>query len=232
MPSFSAPPTPRGEQAKNQLIQAAIAQFGEYGMHATTRDIAAQAGQNIAAITYYFGSKEKLYLASACWVADFFNQHFQEHIERTQYLLDAAPPDKAAIRNVIHRACRLTTELLTKDDTLQLSKFVSREQLAPTDAYAILHERMIAPLYQYFSRLIARYTGQDADATETILHVHSLIGAMVGFRLTQETLFMRCGWTQFTKARSQLIAKVILQQVDFILQGLSTQQGDVKNENP
>ncbi len=55
--------TIKGEQAKKQLIAAALAQFGEYGMNATTREIAAQAGQNIAAITYYFGSKEDLYLA-------------------------------------------------------------------------------------------------------------------------------------------------------------------------
>ncbi|STJ12442.1 TetR family transcriptional regulator [Escherichia coli] len=53
--------TIKGEQAKKQLIAAALAQFGEYGMNATTREIAAQAGQNIAAITYYFGSKEDLY---------------------------------------------------------------------------------------------------------------------------------------------------------------------------
>ena len=43
--------TIKGEQAKKQLIAAALAQFGEYGMNATTREIAAQAGQNIAAIT-------------------------------------------------------------------------------------------------------------------------------------------------------------------------------------
>lgn len=56
--------TTKGEQAKNQLIAAALAQFGEYGLHATTRDIAAQAGQNIAAITYYFGSK-RIYISPA-----------------------------------------------------------------------------------------------------------------------------------------------------------------------
>ncbi len=60
--------TIKGEQAKKQLIAAALAQFGEYGMNATTREIAAQAGQNIAAITYYFGSKEDLYLACAQWI--------------------------------------------------------------------------------------------------------------------------------------------------------------------
>ena len=64
----TTPTTTKGEQAKSQLIAAALAQFGEYGLHATTRDIAAQAGQNIAAITYYFGSKEDLYLACAQWI--------------------------------------------------------------------------------------------------------------------------------------------------------------------
>lgn len=37
--------TTKGEQAKSQLIAAALAQFGEYGLHATTRDIAALAGK-------------------------------------------------------------------------------------------------------------------------------------------------------------------------------------------
>ena len=60
----TTPTTTKGEQAKSQLIAAALAQFGEYGLHATTRDIAAQAGQNIAAITYYFGSK-RIYTSPA-----------------------------------------------------------------------------------------------------------------------------------------------------------------------
>jgi hypothetical protein len=50
----TTPVTTKGEQAKSQLIAAAIAQFGEYGLHATTRDIAAQAGQNIAAILLFW----------------------------------------------------------------------------------------------------------------------------------------------------------------------------------
>lgn len=75
--------TSKGEQAKSQLIAAALAQFGEYGLHATTRDIAAQAGQNIAAITYYFGSKEDLYLACAGWIGDFINTNLRAHVAPT-----------------------------------------------------------------------------------------------------------------------------------------------------
>lgn len=37
--------TIKGEQAKKQLIAAALAQFGEYGMNATTREIAARPGR-------------------------------------------------------------------------------------------------------------------------------------------------------------------------------------------
>ena len=84
--------TIKGEQAKKQLIAAALAQFGEYGMNATTREIAAQAGQNIAAITYYFGSKEDLYLACAQWIADFIGEQFRPHAEEAERLFAQPQP--------------------------------------------------------------------------------------------------------------------------------------------
>jgi AcrR family transcriptional regulator len=125
------PTTSKGEQAKSQLIAAALAQFGEYGLHATTRDIAAQAGQNIAAITYYFGSKEDLYLACAQSIADFIGTNFRPHIDEASRLFSQPSPDRAAIRQLILNACHNMIRLLTHDDTLNLSKFISREQLSP-----------------------------------------------------------------------------------------------------
>lgn len=83
--------TTKGEQAKSQLIAAALAQFGEYGLHATTRDIAALAGQNIAAITYYFGSKEDLYLACAQWIADFLGEKFRPMLKKRSVCLASLP---------------------------------------------------------------------------------------------------------------------------------------------
>lgn len=105
--------TSKGEQAKSQLIAAAIAQFGEYGLHATTRDIAAQAGQNIAAITYYFGSKDDLYLACAQWIADCIGENFRPHAEAAEALLAQTKPDKPALRELILRSCRDMSLLLT-----------------------------------------------------------------------------------------------------------------------
>lgn len=215
------PTTTKGEQAKNQLIAAALAQFGEYGLHATTRDIAAQAGQNIAAITYYFGSKEDLYLACAQWIADFIGSRFHEQVAAATALLSEPSPDRAAIRQLILNACNNMIALLTHDDTLNLSKFISREQLSPTAAYQRVHDQVIAPMHTHLTHLIAAYTGRDANDTQTILHTHALLGEVLAFRLGRETILLRTGWTQFDEEKSAQISQVITCHLDLILQGLT-----------
>ena len=208
----TTPTTTKGEQAKSQLIAAALAQFGEYGLHATTRDIAAQAGQNIAAITYYFGSKEDLYLACAQWIADFISDNFRPHVQAAEELFAQPTPDKAAIRELIHRACKNMIVLLTHDETLNLSKFI---------AYQLVHDQVIAPLHSHFTALLAAYTGRDAKDTQTIIHTHALIGQILAFRLGRETILLRAGWTQFDEEKATLIYQVITCHIDLILQGLT-----------
>lgn len=215
------PITSKGEQAKSQLIAAALAQFGEYGLHATTRDIAAQAGQNIAAITYYFGSKEDLYQACAQWIADFIGENFRPHTEAAERLFAQPQPDREAIRTLILQACENMILLLTHDDTLSLSKFISREQLSPTAAYQRIHDQVIAPLHTHLTRLIAAYTGCDASSTRMILHTHALIGEVLAFRLGRETILMRTGWSQFDADKTAQIYQVVTCHIDLILQGLT-----------
>ncbi|MDU2188164.1 MAG: secretion protein HlyD [Klebsiella pneumoniae] len=196
--------TSKGEQAKNQLIAAAIAQFGEYGQHATTRDIAAQAGQNIAAITYYFGSKDDLYLACAQWIADFIGDNFRPQAEAAEHLLAGEAPDRQAIRDLILSACHNMILLLTQDDTVNLSKFISREQLAPTAAYHLIHQQVIAPLHHYLTRLIAAWTGRDAGDTQMILHTHALLGEVLAFLLIVILLAaLGGGWWWYQSSRQQ-----------------------------
>lgn len=224
------PFTPRGEQAKNTLITAAIAQFGEYGLHATTRDIAALAGQNIAAITYYFGSKEELYMACAQWIADFINHNFQQQVSCAEAILSHPETDKTEVQGLIHTACKRMIGLLTADETLNLSKFISREQLSPTPAYQLIHDQVIAPMHSHLTSLVARYTGRDPNDTETILHTHALLGQVLAFRLGRETILLRTGWPTFDQACVVQISNVVLSHVDFILQGLSVQRGKACDE--
>lgn len=215
------PATSKGEQAKSQLIHSALAQFGEYGMNATTRDIAAQAGHNIAAIAYYFGSKEDLYLACAQWIADFIGEQFQAQTDAAEKLLAQPVPDKTAIRALILNACEHMIALLTRDETMSLSKFISREQLSPTPAYRLIHDRVIAPMHSHLTQLVAAWTGLDATDTRTILHTHALLGEVLAFRLGRETILLRTGWSQFDDEKTALIFQTVTCHIDLILHGLS-----------
>ncbi|ROP59109.1 TetR family transcriptional regulator [Enterobacter sp. BIGb0383] len=213
--------TEKGIQSRKQLIAAGLEQFGEYGLNATTRDIVALAGVNIAAISYYFGSKEHLYLACAQSVADFIGEHFRPYANKAELLLRAAELDKAAIRELILSACHNMTLLLTQDNTLGLSKFISREQLSPTAACQLVHDQVIVPLHTCLTRLIAACTDRDANDTETILHTHALLGEVLAFRLGRETILLRTGWNEFDEQKAALIFQVITSHIDFILQGLA-----------
>ncbi|STV92582.1 transcriptional regulator YbiH [Klebsiella michiganensis] len=217
----TTPTTSKGEQAKSQLIAAAIAQFGEYGLHATTRDIAAQAGQNIAAITYYFGSKDDLYLACAQWIADFIEHNFRPHAQAAEALCAEPVPDKAAMRTLILGACQNMILLLTQDDTVNLSKFISREQLSPTPAYRLIHDQVIAPLHCYLTRLIAAYTGLNADSTENGPPHPRAAGRSSRFSPWSGTVLRRAGWAEFDRDKTAQIIEVITCHIDFVLEGLS-----------
>lgn len=124
----------RGEQTRRQLLAAATELFGEFGLQgATTRDIAQRAGQNIAAITYYFSSKEGLYLAVAQSLADFIQQAFAPLAEEVDRFGQEAPEQRspdAALR-LLQRGLLAFSELMTQPHTLNLSKIMSRETSSP-----------------------------------------------------------------------------------------------------
>lgn len=130
-------------------------------MNATTREIAS-GGQNIAAITYYFGSKEDLYLACAQWIADFIGEQFRPHAEEAERLFAQPQPDRAAIRELILRACRNMIKLLTQmtpSTSASLSPVSNSLLRQPTT----VHEQVISPLHSHLTRLIA--TGPAATPT-------------------------------------------------------------------
>ena len=118
-------------------------------------------------------------------------------------------------------AAAASGKLLTQDDTVNLSKFISREQLSPTAAYHLVHEQVISPLHSHLTRLIAAWTGCDANDTRMILHTHALIGEILAFRLGKETILLRTGWTAFDEEKTELINQTVTCHIDLILQGLS-----------
>ncbi|CFR00241.1 MULTISPECIES: transcriptional regulator CecR [Yersinia] len=219
----SASVTSRGELARQQLIQAATELFGELGLKgATTRDIAQRAGQNIAAITYYFNSKEGLYLAVAQQIADFIQQAFSPLAQEINHFLQQPLHAQKAEQQLhyIRRGLLEFSHLMTQPETLNMSKIMAREQLSPTDAYPLIHAQAIAPLHQKLNVLLAAFIGADASATKTILHTHALIGEVLAFRMGRETIRRQAGWLDIGQAESEMINEVLVEHIDLLLYGL------------
>lgn len=219
----SAPVTSRGEQARQQLIHAATELFGELGLKgATTRDIAQRSGQNIAAITYYFNSKEGLYLAVAQQIADFIQQTFSPLAQEIDQFIQQPIHAQTAEQQLhfIRRGLLEFSHLMTQPETLNISKIMAREQLSPSDAYPLIHMQAIAPLHQKLNLLLAAFIGADASATKTILHTHALIGEVLAFRMGRETIRRQAGWLDIGEAESEMINQVLIEHIDLLLYGL------------
>lgn len=215
--------SPRGNQTKQLLLQAAMEVFGEFGLQgATTRNIAKRAGQNIAAITYHFQSKEGLYLAVAAAIADYIQQTYRPLAEEITQFLQLPPHEQDAerIMSYLQRCLLNFTRLMTSPETLNLSRIMSREQLSPTDAYPLIHHRVIAPLHRLMTQLVAGYTGLDKDDRLTVIHTHAFIGEVLSFRVARETIRLQAGWEAIGPDESALIHQVLAEHIELLLNGL------------
>lgn len=219
--------TQRGEIARQQLIEAAMELFAENGIEgASTRQIANKAKQNIGAIAYYFNSKEGLYMAVANWIAEFIKHNFKDIFEETErFLASGAASDSAdQCLNQIKKIIRLQCILLTKPETINLSKILLREQLSPSAAFQLIHGQSLAPLHFNLTRLVAAYIGVSEYCQKTILHTHAIIGEVLSFRVGRETMLMRVGWEKIDDPEVSIIEGVLFEHVELILRGLRAKQ--------
>lgn len=213
----------RGDQTRQQLIQAALAVFGEYGLQAaTTREIAHRAGQNIAAIAYHFQSKDGLYLAVANWIADYIHQIYQPLVVEIDAFMQRPAHEQSTeqVMDYLRQALLHFSRLMTRPETLNLSRIMSREQLSPTEAYPLMHQQIIEPLHQLMTQLVARYTGLASDDRKTIIHTHALIGEVLSFRVARETILLRAGWRDIGPEEATLIQQVLVEHLEILLNGL------------
>ncbi|AYA39731.1 transcriptional regulator CecR [Xenorhabdus nematophila] len=215
--------TSRGEQAKQQLLEAAIEIFGRSGLEgATTRNIAQQANQNIAAIAYYFGSKEGLYLAVVQHIADRLKAEFTPLVEAVDHFFAKTPkpypPEQ--ILAFIHQGMVSYNRLIFEKSSINISRIMSHEQLTPTEAYSVMHEQGLAPIYSRLNKLIAHYIGADEGQISTQIHTHALLGEILSFRLAREALLRQTGWDNIGAKEYELINQVLSQHINLLLDGL------------
>jgi TetR/AcrR family transcriptional regulator, regulator of cefoperazone and chloramphenicol sensitivity len=136
-------PTPNKKPAREAIVTAAVRHFAEHGYSgASVREILRDAGANVAAAHYHFGSKEELYRE----VVSRFLVRLCEERANTLRVIEAAPPAtprerlEALVRGYVEPHLRLCTEPEARYYIQLLARFVTESEQLTGRIYADILE--------------------------------------------------------------------------------------------
>jgi TetR/AcrR family transcriptional regulator, regulator of cefoperazone and chloramphenicol sensitivity len=202
----------RGDQTRLRLLETAIEIFAHSAYDSVrTRMLADAAGVNQAAIPYYFGGKEGLYLAVAQRIAERLGESITTLTGPARKLLDDETPatDEAledALRDILANFARA---ILSQAESSASTAIILREQQQPTKAFDLLYSQAMEPLHRVVSTLVARLEKLNDDAPEAILHAHMLLGQVLGFIAARTTLMRRLNQRQIEAGQIDYIAELL-----------------------
>ena len=215
----------RQRVTSEKLVEVAIELFGRNGFESvTTRAIAEAAGAQQSAISYHFGSKERLYLACAEHIAAEVAGHVVPLVDGLGAVCDAAD---AGARIEAMLAAMVT--LMMTDDIAPLARFVVREQMNPGAAFDVLWERTIRQVAEPLVALLAVVARGRLSQEALRVRAFSLVGQAFAFRFGHASLLRLTGWRAISDRESALAREAVLANARAILADLS---GDDARDRP
>jgi len=202
------PATTPADDTRTRLLQTSLSVFARRDFDAVSiREIVEHAGANIAAVSYHFGGKQGLYMATAEFLADAMQQKVQWQLSRLQ---SEPPVDSASAQEQLANLIETLVETLLLDPLGDdAAGFILREQLQPTAAFDILFERLMRPMQQAFQSLLAQLGPEQADDYGQVLRTHALMGQILAFRTARQTLLRRLGVDCLSTADVEAITRQV-----------------------
>lgn len=185
---------------RQRILQAALSAFGHNDYDSVgIRQIVEAAGANIAAISYHFGGKKGLYLATAAYLAENLYAGIRQNLDRIAAAAGEADPAQCRLMlsELVSRYARNLLEGAFSDDA---PGFIFREQNHPSEAFDILYEKLFRPLHETMAGLIACARGLPHDAEEVRFVAHALLGPALAFRAARTTLLRHLSRPAYTAA--------------------------------
>jgi AcrR family transcriptional regulator len=141
---------------RERILQIACEVFALKGFRNTTvRDICKRAQVNIAAINYYFSSKEKLYEEVCKYVCGLSSEDADP-----RFKLDQSKRPEEQLHLFIRA---LLINILGKDQTNRMDMIMGREIIEPTNALSIVIKDMIRPRFQQLYSIVNTLLGGNTD---------------------------------------------------------------------
>ena len=173
------------KRVQDRLLDAAEELFGEHGFNNTSvRKIAAEAGCNLAAVNYYFGSKDKLYI-------EVWRRHLLIMRERIIVSINKVMSENAKETYLDDLLKSFATAFLEpikdKSKAYRLIKLMDHEMVEPHLPKNMFLEEMIMPTFNAMQNALVKiYPGLDKSKVPFLLF--SIIGQLVHL-IRVQTLF-------------------------------------------
>lgn len=169
------------DDARRQILRAAGPIFAERGFQAATvREICKAAAVNVAAVNYYFGDKECLYLESVKLAS-------QQQVER--FPLPERPPESSAEVRLYDFILTLLTRLLDNDQPWQ-TRLMMREVLRPTSACRELVEGHMRPHFEILLRVLGDLVPAETSPSQLRQIGFSVVGQCLHYRVANSVISM------------------------------------------
>ncbi len=198
----------RGGDTRNQLLETGLRLFAQFGYEAvTTRQLAAEAGVNIAAIAYHFGGKRELYRAVLQQLIDDTEALFGPALANLRDGIDRANGDRKQLAGLASNLIGRLTRLFISEEFMKWrAPMVLREFSMPSEDFDILYQGRIGPLHREVTRLAAAALQISEESPEAAIRAHTVMGQVFVFEIARHILWRRLEWEGYSEDRINLVA--------------------------
>ncbi len=191
------------DATRERLLETAGAVFAEKGYRAATvREICQRAQANLAAVNYYFGDKERLYIESIK----------RAHGRRVDDVpLPAWTADTSAEQRLKGFIETLLGRILCDPNADWHGQLMFREMLHPTAACGELVEEYIRPHFELLQSILAELSPPSASAEQLRLIAFGVVGQCLYFRIAEPVVSRLLVSEEHERYRPDYLAEHIAQ---------------------
>ncbi|MGA9854816.1 MAG: CerR family C-terminal domain-containing protein [Gammaproteobacteria bacterium] len=201
----------RGVETRRCLLSAGLRLFGRHGHEGvSTRALAREAGVNLAAIPYHFGSKDGTYLAVARQIVSMIGAEFLQATEEINSRFGQVKSNKPElVELLIALMTSMIRSVCLSPDRVSIGLFIMREQIQPTEAFDILYTGFMAPVSATYSQLVGALRDLHPDDSRVGIEVQMVLGQVFIFCTGRHALLRRLRWKELDEEHLQEIVHVL-----------------------
>ena len=223
MKACFTPAPGKSEQAKLKLLAAALHFFSERGLEgATVREIAKAAGQNVAAIAYYFGSKDNLYGAVMESIVREIRHQMSDVLTETRTWRQGGGKSPAeALRLLKNIMSALYLRVVSRNEMKPMARLIIREQMQPTAGFEVLYHQGFREVHALLSYLVGTALERNPREREIIARTHAIMGQVYFFAIAREAILRRMGWRDLEGRNATMVANLIKEHIEVLITALA-----------